>query len=145
MDEGLELIKYIYKDANMATITLEELIRDLEGKDNKIKPVVYDILEGYERYLEEAKEQLLANQKELEEENRRLKNQNHDLNFDLMLTRTIAQMEKSFLSHQIIMKTYNPEIRLPGNDSIFYSDLNEVQLSYLKSLKNADKEKKNAK
>ena len=83
--------------------------------------------------------------KELEDENRRLKNQNHDLNFDLMLTRTIAQMEKSFLSHQIIMKTYNPEIRLPGNDSIFYSDLNEVQLSYLKSLKNADKEKKNAK
>lgn len=69
MDESLELIKYIYKDANMATITLEELIRDLEGKDNKIKPVVYDILEGYERYLEEAKEQLLANQKELEEEN----------------------------------------------------------------------------
>lgn len=68
MDENLELMEYVYKDANMATITLEELLRDLEGKDNKIKPVVEDILKGYERYLEDAKVQLLAGGADLEEE-----------------------------------------------------------------------------
>lgn len=68
MDENLELMEYVYKDANMATITLEELLRDLEGKDNKIKPVVEDILKGYERYLEDAKVQLLAHGADLEDE-----------------------------------------------------------------------------
>lgn len=68
MDENLELMEYVYKDANMATITLEELLRDLDGKDNKIKPVVEDILKGYERYLEDAKVQLLAGGADLKDE-----------------------------------------------------------------------------
>lgn len=60
MDANLELMEHVYQDADMAILTLEELLRDLKEKDNKIKPVVEDILKGYERYLEEAKTQLLA-------------------------------------------------------------------------------------
>lgn len=53
-------------------------------------------------------------------------------------------MEISYLLHNLLRAENNPEIRLPGNESIFYNDLNDVQLSYLKSLKE-DNKKGNAK
>ena len=33
MNENIELLEYIYKDASMATYTLEELLKELNGKD----------------------------------------------------------------------------------------------------------------
>lgn len=55
MDETNELLKYIYEDCEMATITLTKLLEELQGKDNKIKKVVEDILKEYEKYLKESK------------------------------------------------------------------------------------------
>ena len=55
MDETNELLEYIYEDCEMATITLTKLLEELQGKDNKIKKVVEDILKEYEKYLKESK------------------------------------------------------------------------------------------
>lgn len=53
MDETNELLEYIYQDCEMATTTLTELLKQLQGKDNKIKRTVEDILKEYEKYLKE--------------------------------------------------------------------------------------------
>lgn len=58
MDETNELLEYIYQDCEMATTTLSELLKELQGKDNKIKRTVEDILKGYEKYLKEAQKLL---------------------------------------------------------------------------------------
>ena len=68
MNENCELLESIYKDAAMATYTLEELLKELNGKDNKIIKPCEDILKGYERYRDEAKEKLLKLDSELKEE-----------------------------------------------------------------------------
>ncbi|MBO5375257.1 MAG: hypothetical protein J6A52_00220 [Bacilli bacterium] len=54
MDETNELLEYIYQDCEMATTTLTELLKQLQGKDNKIKRTVEDILKEYEKYLKES-------------------------------------------------------------------------------------------
>jgi len=58
MDETNELLEYIYQDCEMATTTLTELLKELQGKDNKIKRTVEDILKEYEKYLKDAKKLL---------------------------------------------------------------------------------------
>ena len=68
MNENCELLESIYKDAAMATYTLEELLKELNGKDNKIIKPCEDILKGYERYRYETKEKLLKLDSELKEE-----------------------------------------------------------------------------
>lgn len=68
MNENCELLESIYKDAAMATYTLEELLKELNGKDNKIIKLCEDILKGYERYRDETKEKLLKLDSELKEE-----------------------------------------------------------------------------
>ncbi len=55
MDETNELLEYIYQDCEMATTTLTELLKDLQGKDNKIKRTIENILKEYEKYLKDAK------------------------------------------------------------------------------------------
>lgn len=68
MNENCELLESIYKDAAMATYTLEELLKELNGKDNKIIKPCEDILKGYERYRDKTKEKLLKLDSELKEE-----------------------------------------------------------------------------
>lgn len=58
MDQKNELLEYIYRDAEMSCFSLTELLKDLNGKDNKIKKTVENILKGYERYLSESEEKL---------------------------------------------------------------------------------------
>lgn len=58
MNLNMELMEYIYQDAEMACFTLTTTLDKLNGKDNKIKSIIEDILKGYERYLEETKEEL---------------------------------------------------------------------------------------
>ncbi len=55
MDETNELLEYIYQDCEMAKTTLTELLKQLQGKDNKIKRPLEDILKEYEKYLKETK------------------------------------------------------------------------------------------
>ncbi len=54
MDENNELITYIYQNVSMGVSSTTELLRVLNGKDNKIKKIVEAQLKGYENYLQKA-------------------------------------------------------------------------------------------
>lgn len=58
MDENIELLEYIYKNAEMGVFTMTELLKDLKEKENKIKPVVEKELKEYEKYLKDSKKEL---------------------------------------------------------------------------------------
>lgn len=58
MDENIELLEYIYKNAEMGVYTMTELLKDLKEKENKIKPVVEKELKEYEKYLKLSKKHL---------------------------------------------------------------------------------------
>ena len=48
MNENNELLEYIYQNSEMAKYTLEKLINELKGKDNKIIKDIEDVLKKYE-------------------------------------------------------------------------------------------------
>ena len=67
MDENLELLEYIYKNAEMGSYSLTKLIEGLNGKENKIKKVVEDEIKGYEKYLEDSKKLIEKHDYDLKE------------------------------------------------------------------------------
>lgn len=58
MNENNELLEYMYQDAEMAIYSLNILLKELDGKDNKIIKVIEDILRDYEKYYKDLKKQL---------------------------------------------------------------------------------------
>ena len=62
MNENNELLTYIYQNAKMGVNNCTNLIKILNGKDNKIKKEVEDELKGYEEFVKKA-EKLLAKNK----------------------------------------------------------------------------------
>lgn len=58
MDEKYKLLQQIHSDASMATFNIEVLLKDLDDKDNKIKPFLHDISSKYQEFESEAKELL---------------------------------------------------------------------------------------
>ncbi len=58
MNENNELLEYVYQNSEMALYTLEKLINELKGKDNKIIKDVGDILKQYEKYYKDLKKHL---------------------------------------------------------------------------------------
>ena len=55
MDENLEMLEYIVKNAEMGKYSCEKLIDQINDKENKIKKVVEGILKGYENYYKDSK------------------------------------------------------------------------------------------
>jgi len=64
MDENLELLEYIYQNAEMGVFTLTKLIKKINDKENKIKKLVEEQLKGYEEYLKDSKKLLKKNDEE---------------------------------------------------------------------------------
>ena len=58
MNENNEVLEHMYQDSEMATYSLETLLNELKGKDNKIIKVIEDILKNYENYYKDFKKQL---------------------------------------------------------------------------------------
>lgn len=67
MNERIEIYKHIYQDSEMSISSLEELKKDLKNKDNKIKDILDDIIEGFIDYKKHSKKFLDKNKAELEE------------------------------------------------------------------------------
>lgn len=65
MNENMELIKHIYKDSEMASYTVEVLLKDLEDKDNKIKKTAQELLNCYQEFLAKSKKILKKEKQEL--------------------------------------------------------------------------------
>ncbi|MFA6777698.1 MAG: hypothetical protein WCR80_04565 [Bacilli bacterium] len=58
MKENREIAKHIYKNSEMASYTLKTLLKELEGKDNKIKNTVIELNNQYQDYLIKSKKLL---------------------------------------------------------------------------------------
>lgn len=67
MKEKYELYEHVYQDSEMACYTLEELMKDLKDKDNKIKNILENTLTEYTKYKEKAKKKLEKNEEEIKE------------------------------------------------------------------------------
>ena len=68
MNRQCELIEKIYKDASMGRFSMQKLLENLKGKDNKIIGVVESIFQDYSSFEQKAKEALVAQDKKPEEE-----------------------------------------------------------------------------
>lgn len=68
MNENLELLEYIYKDANMATESITTLLSTIKDKENKIKAAAEDILKEYEKFLKETKKLIHKHDVKVKEE-----------------------------------------------------------------------------
>ncbi len=55
MDENLELLEFIYQSSEMGKNALEDLLKDLKEKENKIKSIISDELKLYEKYYKASK------------------------------------------------------------------------------------------
>ena len=67
MNENTEILEYIYKDVNMGAESITTLIKTLQSKDNKIKPVLEKVLKKYEEYIKKSEKQLKKLKVELKE------------------------------------------------------------------------------
>ena len=56
MEEKYKLLRQIHSDASMAAFNIEVLLKDLEDKDNKIKPYLQEISDKYKTFETEAKD-----------------------------------------------------------------------------------------
>lgn len=102
MDENIEFLEYIYKNAEMGVFTLTKLINDINGKENKIKKLVEEELKGYEKFVKESKDLIKKNKYELKENSKMSKmgasmgikkevmNDNSDASLAHMLTQGIT-------------------------------------------------------
>lgn len=61
MDKNNELLQYIYETSEMGVSSTTNLLRALEGKDNKLKKAIEDELKEYEKVFNEAEKELKAN------------------------------------------------------------------------------------
>lgn len=61
MNENNELLMYIYQNANMGVKNCTNLIRILQGKDNKIKKIIEEELKGYEEFAKRAEKLIKKN------------------------------------------------------------------------------------
>ncbi len=64
MNENLELVQKLYKDAEMGVYTCERLLEDLKEKDNKIKQAIEDILKQYHEFKQQSEK--ILNEKQIE-------------------------------------------------------------------------------
>lgn len=55
MNESMELIKHIYQDSEMASYSIEELLKYLKDKDNKIKKYAQELLNAYQQFFAKSK------------------------------------------------------------------------------------------
>ena len=69
MEEKNELLEHIYKDAYMASYSLQKLLDEIKNKDNKIKGDEEDILQKYQEFKEEVEELLKGNDEEVNDPN----------------------------------------------------------------------------
>ncbi len=63
MNETEEILTYIYQTSNMGYQSSKDLINSLQGKDNKIKKIIKEIEQNYEKYSKESEK--LLNKKDL--------------------------------------------------------------------------------
>ncbi len=67
MNVNTELLEYIYQSSEMGVVSLTNLLKQLNDKENKLKPVISDELSIYEKYQKDSKKLLSKNKAEVKE------------------------------------------------------------------------------
>ena len=67
MNVNTELLEYIYQSSEMGVVSLTNLLKDLNNKENKLKPIISDELTLYEDYQKKSKKLLSKNKVEAKE------------------------------------------------------------------------------
>ena len=67
MDENIELLQYMYKNSEMCVHSLTKLLKDLDGKENKIKKLIDEEKKKYKSFMEESEKIIKKNKYELKE------------------------------------------------------------------------------
>ena len=67
MNENLELLEYIYKSSDMGIISLTNILKEIDNKENKIKNDISDELTKYEEYNKKSKELLKKNKGKIDD------------------------------------------------------------------------------
>ena len=58
MNENTELLEYIYKNSQMGADSLTTLLKAIQNKDNKMKPIIEEQLKEYEKFIKESEKAL---------------------------------------------------------------------------------------
>lgn len=61
MNANSELLTYIYQNSKMGAKNLANLIKIINGKDNKIKKIMEETLKGYEEFVKKSEKLLKKN------------------------------------------------------------------------------------
>lgn len=67
MDVNTELLEYIYQSSEMGVVSLTNLLKDINGKENKLIPIISDELSLYEKYQKESRKLLLKRNSSIKE------------------------------------------------------------------------------
>ena len=67
MNENIELLEYIYKNSQMGADSLTTLLKAIQNKDNKMKPIIEEQLKEYEKFIKESEKLLKKYKVELKE------------------------------------------------------------------------------
>ncbi len=67
MDVNMELLEYIYQSSEMGVVSLTNLLKDINEKENKLKTIISDELSLYEKYQKESEKLLSKNKMEIKE------------------------------------------------------------------------------
>ena len=67
MNENIEILEYIYKNAKMGADSVTTLINTIHNKDNKLKAVVEEQLKKYESFVKDSKKILKKEKADLKE------------------------------------------------------------------------------
>jgi hypothetical protein len=67
MNVNTELLEYIYQSSEMGVLALTNLLKELNDKENKLKPIISDELSTYEEYQKKSKKLLVSEKVEPKE------------------------------------------------------------------------------
>lgn len=61
MNETNELLEYIFRSSEMGVVSLTNLLKELDNKENKLKSIISDELTKYEKFNKQSKKLLGSN------------------------------------------------------------------------------------
>ena len=128
MNERIELYKHIYQDSEMSLSSLCELKKDLMKKDNKIKDILDEIIDGFNEYKKHSKKVLEKCKCELEEDSMMVKMMaNMGIKKEVLNDNSDSHMA-DLLIQGISMGSINMEKKIKD----YESEVSEEELNYAK-------------
>lgn len=142
MDENIELLEYIYKNAEMGIYTITELLKDLNNKDNKIKMVAEKELKEFEEFYKDSKKILNKNNVPLKKNGTMSKmSASMGIKMETMRDNSDSSIAK-MLIQGITMGTVEIEAKIDNYKNVVDKSNLDLAKNYLKTLQNQIEELK---